>query len=441
MRVKSQRSTHSSWFRSRARLFALFALALLAVLLTAPPTHAQSPGYTQVSAGFRNTCALKTDGSIECWGDNLFGQSKDQAGAFLQVAADSYHSCAIRNAGQSDRGPVTCWGYNDEGQASPPGGDFLQIGAGEDYTCGVTAFGNVDCWGSNSYGQARDQTGPYLKASASTYHACGLKPDGSAHCWGADFYGERADRTGPFTQVSAGGYHTCAIRRGDGAVECWGAGTSATGIYPNYGQAMPPAGAFIQVSAGALFTCGVRADHTLACWGYNFYGQVKRAPAGEFKQVSTGLGGHACAISAQDEVYCWGKNDAWQANVPNVGGPVQPAAYDFRGFFAPVQADPALNVVKAGSSVPLKFSLGGDKGLKVIEKGYPASGTLECDTMEPGDDLQPTATAGKSGLTYDLASGQYTYAWKTEKAWAGTCRYLSLQLTDGTEHRVAFQFK
>ena len=171
MRVNSQQCTRSSWLRGGARLFALFALALLAVLLAAPPTHAQSPGYTQVSAGFRNTCALKTDGSIECWGDNLFGQSKDQAGAFLQVAADSYHSCAIRNAGQSDRDPVTCWGYSDEGQASPPAGDFLQISAGEDYTCGVTGAGNIDCWGTNSYGQARDQNGPYLQTSLTRWGA------------------------------------------------------------------------------------------------------------------------------------------------------------------------------------------------------------------------------------------------------------------------------
>jgi hypothetical protein len=61
--------------------------------------------------------------------------------------------------------------------------------------------------------------------------------------------------------------------------------------------------------------------------------------------------------------------------------------------------------------------------------------------MDPGDDPQPTATAGKSGLTYDPTSGRYTYVWKTEKAWAGTCRYLSLQLADGTEKRAAFMFK
>ena len=224
-------------------------------------------------------------------------------------------------------------------------------------------------------------------------------------------------------------------------MECWGAGTKDTGIYPNYGQAMPPAGAFIQVSVGALFTCGVRADHTLACWGYNFYGQVKQTPAGQFKQVSVGLSGHACAISDRDEVYCWGRNDYGQANVPSVGGPAEPPVYNFQGFFAPVEADPVLNVVKAGSAVPLKFSLGDDQGIKVIEAGYPASGPLNCKTMDPDDDLEPTKAAGTSALAYDPTSGQYTYVWKTEKAWAGTCRYLSLRLVDGTEHRAAFQFQ
>ena len=115
--------------------------------------------------------------------------------------------------------------------------------------------------------------------------------------------------------------------------------------------------------------------------------------------------------------------------------------YDFGGFYPPVKSEPALNTVKAGSAVPLKFGLGGNQGLNVLAPGSPASGTLDCKTMEPADDLQPTATAGKSGLTYDPESGQYTYVWKTEKAWAGTCRYLSLQLIDGTEHRAAFQFK
>ncbi len=115
--------------------------------------------------------------------------------------------------------------------------------------------------------------------------------------------------------------------------------------------------------------------------------------------------------------------------------------YLFDGFYSPVKSDPLLNVVKAGSAVPLKFSLSGDKGLDVIEAGYPASGSLDCKLLDPDADLVATQATGKSGLAYDPGSDQYTYVWNTDQAWAGTCRYLSLRLVDGTERRAAFQFK
>ena len=93
--------------------------------------------------------------------------------------------------------------------------------------------------------------------------------------------------------------------------------------------------------------------------------------------------------------------------------------------------------------MPLKFSLGGDYGLDVVDVGSPASGALDCESLDPGETLTPTEAAGGTALTYDPASGQYTYVWKTEKAWAGTCRYLSLQLVGrhGASGRVPVQVK
>jgi hypothetical protein len=35
----------------------------------------------------------------------------------------------------------------------------------------------------------------------------------------------------------------------------------------------------------------------------------------------------------------------------------------------------------------------------------------------------------------------YLHTWKTERAWAGTCRRLDLLLTDGTHHQAGFKFK
>ena len=103
--------------------------------------------------------------------------------------------------------------------------------------------------------------------------------------------------------------------------------------------------------------------------------------------------------------------------VLGLGGPAN--TFDFEGFFPPVEAEPALNVVQAGSSVPLKFSLGGDKGLGVIAAGYPASASLDCATLSPSDTFEPAKPAGGGGLTYDAASGQYTWVWKTDKSWQG----------------------
>jgi hypothetical protein len=40
----------------------------------------------------------------------------------------------------------------------------------------------------------------------------------------------------------------------------------------------------------------------------------------------------------------------------------------------------------------------------------------------------------------NAVNGQYTYSWKTEKVWKGTCRELNLRLKDGTDHKALFQF-
>ena len=42
-----------------------------------------------------------------------------------------------------------------------------------------------------------------------------------------------------------------------------------------------------------------------------------------------------------------------------------------------------LNTAKAGSAIPVKFSLGGDKGLAILTDGYPKATKIACDTPEP----------------------------------------------------------
>ena len=35
---------------------------------------------------------------------------------------------------------------------------------------------------------------------------------------------------------------------------------------------------------------------------------------------------------------------------------------------------------------------------------------------------------------------EYVYVWKSDKAWAGTCRRLDVTFVDGTQHIASFKF-
>jgi hypothetical protein len=96
--------------------------------------------------------------------------------------------------------------------------------------------------------------------------------------------------------------------------------------------------------------------------------------------------------------------------------------FEFKGFFSPVDNSPVVNAAKAGSSVLVKFSLNGYQGMDVLAAGAAGSHAVACDESASLDSLEQTATAGGSGLSYDAASDRYVYVWKTEKAWAGSCR-------------------
>lgn len=114
--------------------------------------------------------------------------------------------------------------------------------------------------------------------------------------------------------------------------------------------------------------------------------------------------------------------------------------WTFDGFFSPVNNLPATNIAKAGSAIPLKFSLDGDQGMNIFAAGFPVSAATSCNGSV-GIEVEETETAGASELRYDAGSDQYHYVWKTDRAWAGTCRQLIVKLRDGTEHRANFQFR
>jgi DNA-binding beta-propeller fold protein YncE len=111
--------------------------------------------------------------------------------------------------------------------------------------------------------------------------------------------------------------------------------------------------------------------------------------------------------------------------------------YSFSGFFHPVDNKPVVNKTNSGQGIPVKFSLAGDQGLDIFQPGSPTSASYSC-TANPADVIEQTVAASTSSLSYE--AGQYEYVWKTEKAWANSCRRLVLKLKDGTSLEALFQF-
>ena len=75
-----------------------------------PPPTQPDIVYTAISSGANHVCALATDGSIMCWG-NEDGDSEGQVserpttGVFTEISSGDNHTCALRNDGG-----VVCWG-------------------------------------------------------------------------------------------------------------------------------------------------------------------------------------------------------------------------------------------------------------------------------------------------------------------------------------------
>jgi hypothetical protein len=114
-----------------------------------------------------------------------------------------------------------------------------------------------------------------------------------------------------------------------------------------------------------------------------------------------------------------------------------PDAFPFSGFLAPV-ADGEPNLAKAGQAIPVKFSLGGDRGLEVLVSArFRDEGTV----LNPTGEWVDAAAAGNSGLSYDPSTDTYTYVWKTSKAWAQHTGQFVMELSDGSTHTFDVSFR
>ena len=136
-----------------------------------PQAVANLSSVVSMSAGEDFTCALLSEGSVQCWGENDRGQigvatlgnfplpQSMISGAFqLMIAGGQAHSCMVnsggvmRCAGESLAGRLGNNQTVQSPQSTPVSvqnlDNVIAIATGREHSCAVRATGQAFCWGN-----------------------------------------------------------------------------------------------------------------------------------------------------------------------------------------------------------------------------------------------------------------------------------------------------
>ena len=232
-----------------------------------------------IAAGYENSMAVKTDGTIAGWGYNGLQETTPPTGLsnVVAIATSRAASGAFSLALKAD-GTVFGWGNNAYKQTNPPSGlsNAVAIAAGQYHGLALRNDGKVFAWGNNSYGQTNVPANlTNVTAVAAGYNCClALLSGGSLVAWGDNTYGQTNIPSG-LTNVMAiatGWYHCLALKT-DGTITAWGNNT--------YKQTNVPTGLsnVVAISVGQYHSLAVKNDGTVVAWGQNTYKQTN-VPAG-----------------------------------------------------------------------------------------------------------------------------------------------------------------
>jgi hypothetical protein len=118
------------------------------------------------------------------------------------------------------------------------------------------------------------------------------------------------------------------------------------------------------------------------------------------------------------------------------------STYTFKGFYPPVRNN-ATNVRKAGSNLPVKWSLMLIAGGPAASSSFVAVESFAVDCATGIGDFTTAVKEsgpGKSGL--QSQNGSFHFNWKTPKSYSGTCRDMYVLFDDGSvSPLVLFKFK
>jgi alpha-tubulin suppressor-like RCC1 family protein len=316
-----------------------------------------------------NTCAIKLDGTLWCFGNNTVGQldpatAPGPVAAPIQIGTDSDwavvrpggdHICGLKAGGA-----LSCWGLNTSGQfgvapnmtnilaTTPivvPGNTWSALTTGFRHTCGRASTGEMMCWGERRVGLQDPPTQlhvPLRVGSASDWvdvapTEVARKADGSVHKWNltgwlvltatSKFPVHAADPMQISSTAIAGtladSNDACFVGLDDAAY-CHD-GPPAAGSLPTvapFSSARQP-GTWKHIDGGSRLRCGIDLADALKCWGHGVLGNgtigesstpVEVSGGGAWLRVAT-TGRSSCGIHTDGSLWCWGDNTSGEVGV------------------------------------------------------------------------------------------------------------------------------
>ena len=258
-----------------------------------------------VSAGYKHTVGLRSDGTVVAEGWNNNGRF-DVSGwtDMVAVSAGGYHTVGLRSDGT-----VVAVGSNSDGQCGVSGWtDIVAVSAGEYHTVGLRADGTVVATGLNSFGQCEVSGWTDVVAvSAGGYYTVGLRSDGTVLAVGDNYCGQcNVSGWTDIVAVSAGNKHTVGLRA-DGTVVATGLNVSGQCDVSGWTDV-------VAVSAGYKHTVGLRSDGTVVAVGKNDDGQCNVSDWTDIVAVSVGYY-HTVGLRSDGTVVATGSNYYGQCDV------------------------------------------------------------------------------------------------------------------------------
>jgi alpha-tubulin suppressor-like RCC1 family protein len=318
---------------------------------TGPSVRTAWGDFTAVGRGSSNTlhtCAIRTGGTVWCWGNNTnyrLGdgtitnssvpvQVKGLTAPATSVGVGNEHACALL-----DNGRVQCWGRAPNTQAG---------------------------WGSVFLSQATAVPGitDATILAVGEYHACVLLAAGGVKCWGYGAEGamgtgstnnqiDPGDVTGlsNVVDLTAGGRTTCAVLA-DATAKCWGYNNAyQLGDGTNTNKTVPTAVTLVtgirSIALSANHGCAILTDYTVWCWGNNGNSQlgngttvstsstnlvaVRALNVDNARQLALGTNG-SCALLADGSVRCWGLGTSGEVGDGGAAGLTRDTAQVVKGI-------------------------------------------------------------------------------------------------------------